>query len=425
MGNISGPRETTPETQPTQGVYFSRETITRIIHSLVPGCRVVAIDSLEHGKSFNNRIYFLNIFVPDDLDLHGLNSGTVNDLVLKLSGKFFDQAKSENEVSCLALLEYLVPEIPSPRVFAWSDSKGFIVHKLTVMGALATKKFDVNYKADGQIQGWILMTRLSGIPLSTVNLDTDKLKVVGEQLADIVYRCRQSLPAWASARNLEYQFLHRKKQDSNSLVVAALCIASSSNMPGFDVKYFEPIISLLQYYRVRLETQLQKLQELDIFAGNKYLIHPLREFIAMQLPKVGISNEKNLFLFTHYDLSPRNTLISTDQAKITGIIDFDFSGFFPELDEFVNDSTANKGNCPDTFYKAYLGRLEACGMNTPRNGIKDQLWRETTLLSRLENNIAPWWLENVAPENRSQHSEDLRKSKEIVLETIQLLGASF
>jgi hypothetical protein len=39
----------------------------------------------------------------------------------------------------------------------------------------------------------------------------------------------------------------------------------------------------------------------------------------------------------------------------------------------------------------------------------------------LEDNIAPWWLENVAPENRNQHSEDLQKAKEIVLDTIQLL----
>lgn len=424
MENTSGPRETTPETHPTHGVYFSSETIISIINILIPGCNILAIDPLEHGKSFNNRIYFLKIYVPNNLLLHGLKNGAVNDLVLKLNGKFFDQTKSENEVSCLSLLEYFVPEIPSPRVLAWSDSKNFVIHKLSVAGTLATKELDINSEADGQLQGWILMTRLPGVPLSTLNLDTDKLKIVGERLADMVYRWRQSLPAWATAGNLECGLPDGKKQDPTSLEVAGLRIASSSNMPGFGVKAFEPIISQLQYYRVRLETRLQKLQELDVFAGNRHLNPLIKEFIAIQLPKLGISNEKNRFLFTHYDLSPRNVLVSADHTNITGIIDFEFSGFFPELDEFVNDSVANEGDWPDAFYEAYLSRLEACGMSTPRKGFKDQYWREATSLSRLEDNIAPWWLENVAPENKNQHLEDLQKSEQIILEAIQLLGAS-
>lgn len=423
MESPSGPRETTPQTHPTYGVYFSRETITSIIGCLVPGCSILVIEPLEYGKSFNNRIYFLKIYVPDDLLLHGLKNGAVNDLVLKLNGKFFDQTKSENEVSCLSLLEYFVPEIPSPRVLAWSDSKNFVIHRLTVTGTLATKEFDLNPEADGQLQGWILMTRLPGVALSTLDLDTDKLKVVGERLADMVYRWRQSLPAWATAGNLECGLPHGKERDPDSLEVAGLRIASSSYMPGFGVKFFEPIVSQLQYYRVRLETRLQKLQELDIFAGNKHLIPLISEFIATQLPKLGISNERSRFLFTHYDLSPRNILMSADHTKITGIIDFEFSGFFPELDEFVNDSVANEGDWPDAVYEAYLSRLEACRMNTPRKGIKNQCWREALSLSRLEDNIAPWWLENVAPENKTQHSADLQKSKKIVLEAIQLLGA--
>lgn len=95
------------------------------------------------------------------------------------------------------------------------------------------------------------------------------------------------------------------------------------------------------------------------------------------------------------------------------------------MDEFVNDSVANEGDWPDAFYEAYLSRLEACGMNTSRNGTKDQHWREATALSRLEDNIAPWWLENVATDNKSQYLDDLQKSNEIVLEAIQLLGAGF
>ncbi|KAE8141549.1 hypothetical protein BDV38DRAFT_296227 [Aspergillus pseudotamarii] len=423
MESTIGSRETTPETHPTQGVYFSRKTIVGIIDALIPGCNILAIDPLPHGKSFNNRIYFLKIYVPEDLLVHGLKHGAVNDLVLKLNGKFFDQTKSENEVSCLSLLEYFVPEIPSPRILAWSDGKNSIIHRLTSAGTLAKKEFEVNSEADGQLQGWILMTRLPGVPLSTLKLDTDKLKVVGEQLADIVYHWRESLPTWASAGNLECGIPHTMGEAPNSVEVAGLRIASSSYMPGFGVKVVEPIISQLQYYRVRLEARLQRLQELDIFAENRPLIAPIRAFIAIKLPQLEICNETSRFLFTHYDLSPRNVLMSADHTRITGIIDFEFSGFFPELDEFVNDTVANEGDWPDAFYEAYLSRLEACGMKTSRKGIKEQCWREATSLSRLEDNIAPWWLENLTPEDRNQHSEDLQKSKKVVLEAIQLLGA--
>ncbi|KAL4907187.1 hypothetical protein BDW74DRAFT_148726 [Aspergillus multicolor] len=287
------------------------------------------------------------------------------------------------------------------------------------------------------------MTRVPGVPLSTVDLDTDRLRVVGEQLADMVYRWRQLLPAWASAGNLKCGLgiadgneNHSPDLDSNAfeVAVAGLHIASSSNMPGFGVNVVDPLTSHLQYYRTRLETRLQKLQGLDIFAGNRDVIPALRDFITAHLPKLGITSsaEQTRFFFTHYDLSPRNVLVSSasgsasasaDHTKITGIIDFEFSGFFRELDEFVNDAVANKGDWPDAFYDAYLGRLEACGLNTPRKGIKAQHWREATSLARLEDSIAPWWLENVPPEHRDQHKDELRKTKEAVLEALRLLGA--
>ncbi|GKZ27062.1 hypothetical protein AbraCBS73388_003700 [Aspergillus brasiliensis] len=141
----------------------------------------------------------------------------------------------------------------------------------------------------------------------------------------MVYRWRQSLPAWATAGNLKCSLPHGKKnQDAKAVEVAGLHIASSSYMPGFGVNFVEPITTQLQYYR----------------------------------------------------------------------------GSSLNWDEFVNYSVANEGDWPDAFYEAYLSKLEACGMNTPRKGIKEQYWREATSLARLEDNIAPWWLENVAPGNK-------------------------
>ncbi|OJJ67768.1 hypothetical protein ASPBRDRAFT_661134 [Aspergillus brasiliensis CBS 101740] len=405
MESPSGQRETTPETHPTQGVYLSSETITHIINTLVPGCQILAIDPLEHGRSFNNRIYFFE-------------DTSVNDLVLKLNGKFFDQTKSENEVSGLSLFEYFAPEIPAPRVLAWSDSKNFVIHKLTVAGTVTTKELDISSEDDGQLQGWILMTRLPGIPLSTLNLDTETdLTAVAEQLADMVYRWRQSLPAWATAGNLKCSLPlphGTKNQDAKSVEVAGLHISSSSYMPGFVVNLtVEPITTQLQYYRVRLETRLQKLQELDVFSENRDLIPRIQKFITIQLPKLGISKEqKHFFLHTLRPFSPqRLDFVGRPHEDLLVSLTLNSQGSSLNWDEFVNYSVANEGDWPDAFYEAYLSRLEACGMNTPRKGIEEQYWREATSLARLEDNIAPWWLENVAHGNKDPNTRRTYRSQ--------------
>ena len=112
------------------------------------------------------------------------------------------------------------------------------------------------------------------------------------------------------------------------------------------------------------------------------------------------------FLFTHYDLSPRNTLVSFPDSttsttctctshvspKITGIIDFEFAGFFPPSHEFVNDYVDNGGDWPEQVYSSYLARLEELGVPTPRRGIDERLWKLEHQLGILLDNIAPWWL---------------------------------
>ncbi|KAJ5358659.1 uncharacterized protein N7496_011072 [Penicillium cataractarum] len=291
-------------------------------------------------------------------------------------------------------------------------------------GALAKGEIRFDSKLDGQCNGWILMTRFPGVPLSTLSLSTDKLKTIDEQLANIVFRWREGLPVWKVTGNLECGISDEKPSSLDSLEIFGLRIIPSSTMPAFGVKFDEPIINGLQYYRVKLEARLRKLQELEIFKGNRHLIHSIREFIAVRLPQLGICNLQSQFVFTRYDLSPHNVFISVDATEISGVFDFEFSGFFPELDEFVNDAVDNEGDWPDILYEAYLNRLEACGMRTPRRGIEERLWREATARSRLGGNIAPWWLEDLVPSERMELEEDVLKSEKIVLEAMQLLDQS-
>lgn len=423
MEHMQGSRDTTPKSHPTYGVRLSNEEIGCILECLIPGCDVLDINRLASGKSFNNRIYFLKVYVPKGLPLRGLNEGTVNDLVLKLNGRFFDQSKSENEVSCLSLLDAFVPEIPCPRVIAWSDSQSSIVHRLAPNGALSRCELRLGSEISGQYRGWILMTRVPGIPLSTLSLSAEELKTIGEQLADLVFRWREGLPAWTVAGNFECTITHEKSQCLNCIEISGLRIRPSSNMPGFGIRTTEAIINELQYYRVKLKTRLQTLQELEVFERNRHLIDPIREFITVRLPQLEMCNRQSPFVFTHYDLAPRNLLISVETAQITGIVDFEFSGVFPEFDEYVESGN----EFPDEFYKAYLDRLEEHGLRTPRKGIEEQLWKEVLALSQLEEHIAPWWLENsenLAEDEKIELLEGLRKSENLVLEAMQVLGQS-
>ncbi|KAJ5815455.1 hypothetical protein N7474_007232 [Penicillium riverlandense] len=417
-------REYTPENHPTCGVHLSNETITEILEFLIPGCIILSITPLEHGKSFNNRIIFIKIEVPYDYLIAGLRNESVNELVLKLNGQFFDLSKSLNEVSCLSLLRALIPEVPSPNVLAWSSTKSSIIHRFTPQGIPERKILQLRSEDLEQHHEWILMTTVPGNPLPNFDLGKEELKTIGRQLADIVFGWRTRLPISATAGNLYCKASNERTQALNCFEIAGLQIAPSSSMAGFDVEVLEPITNMIQYYRLKLETRLRKLQDLDVFKKNAYLIPIIRQFIAARLPQLEICKGEDHFTFTHNDLSPRNILVSLDPTRITGVIDFEFSGFFPELDEFVNDAVCNEGDWPAALYEAYLDRLEECGMKTPRNGVNERLWKEATMLARLEENIAPWWLENISPSDQNDLSEELVRPGKMVLEAIRLLHSA-
>jgi hypothetical protein len=55
----------TPPHHPTHNVRFSSETIHTIISTACPGQSLLSIETLPSGKSFNNRIYFVDVGLKD------------------------------------------------------------------------------------------------------------------------------------------------------------------------------------------------------------------------------------------------------------------------------------------------------------------------------------------------------------------------
>lgn len=93
----------TPPHHPTYNVHLSAETIHKIVSAACPG-QSLSFEPLSSGKSFNNRIYFLEVENAEE-------GAQKQSLVLKVSGQFFRPDKVQNEVSCLMLVtqqDYLV-----------------------------------------------------------------------------------------------------------------------------------------------------------------------------------------------------------------------------------------------------------------------------------------------------------------------------
>ena len=105
-------------------------------------------------------------------------------------------------------------------------------------------------------------------------------------------------------------------------------------------------------------------------------------------------------VFTHYDLSDRNILVDPNMSPlcISGIVDWEYSGFFSPFDEYLlaseeifalDDATDEKAPGFTTLFLADLERLK---ISTPKSSVFEKHWEEVRLLDKLHEHIAPWWL---------------------------------
>ena len=141
----------------------------------------------------------------------------------------------------------------------------------------------------------------------------------------------------------------------------------------------------------------------------------LKDFVQSTLPRLPVMRcdaRALSSLFTHNDLSDRNLLVvrrSRDKehdeesgVHLSGIIDWEFSGFFPPFDEYLSASEEMFGESSEGYSEAALQNsvytrdllyeLEKRGIDTPRVGFIQEHWEEAQLLHQLRENIAPWWL---------------------------------
>ena len=382
----------TPPHHPTHGVHLSNETLSAIVHCSLPHPPIkFTVSQLPHGMSFNNRIYLI-----DSED----SPGTSRSYILKVNGKFFGPGKVENEVSCLLLLNHFCPDVPVPRLIAWTTNGSDVVRFDTSKGRAAITTTYL-FEQD-KISGWILMTRLPGSPVDPSRLSSQKMSDLSKQLAQIVLSWQQHIPKSTYCGNLQFsantdvETAYRLyKLDASTGPDFHVC-----GLLGLGIDSSPSIDSLLSYWQTKLSHSIRELSTKSPFAANRAPNLPqLQEFVHSSLPSLFVFREEcEGFTFVHTDLAPQNVLVSGDPPTITGIIDFEFSGFFPSIEEFVPEWVAHEkgsgGDWPTYLYKTMLQELEGSGILTPLRlqSSNTNAWKELKCLSRLETYIAPWWL---------------------------------
>ena len=422
---VDEPRPQTPPHHPIHGVHMSTGTIEHLISQGFPDSKLISVTQLESGRSYNNRIYYLKIHCSSRKAEPGPLAGFEQELVLKVNGRFFGASKVQNEVACLQLLESYCPDVPAPRPLAWSEDGVNMTIRSNTSGTWDTREIPTQQKDK---VGWILITRLTGEPLSMLQLDEATMMDLAQQLAHHVASWRRDIPSQAHCGNL--RFCHGEyvnmpaditPEDYPALVIRGLL--------SEDIKLREGITSVGGYYKVKLEDRLRLLETSETHAQNRSLIPLLRTFMEQTLPKLtldGNSSKDGIptdqFVFTHYDLSPRNILISGQSPRITGIVDFEFSGFFSPLEEFLNDYVGNRGDWPKEIYNAYLAGLEQNGVATPAKSIASLHWKQAYGLEKLVDNIAPWWLPG--EHEGADLAAELKKAEATVREMLEKLEAA-
>ncbi|PNY22501.1 Uncharacterized protein TCAP_07118 [Tolypocladium capitatum] len=390
-------RPPTPPHHPTAGVVVLREEVENIADCGFPGTELVSVAELPSGKSYNNRIYFLTLRHPSDEASSNSVARPEQEVVLKVNGRFFGAHKVQNEVACLQLLRAHCPDVPTPRALAWSEDG----HVATFATPFKTGTISLNEILGLNSHplghgGWILMTRVMGDPIASANMDEATMKELAGQLGDIVTSWRRNIPAQPHCGNIRLPHDGVEAGDIPTVTSSALEIRGVLQ-EGIDVA--EPITNANDYYRIKLTDKLRELETSHTYTPNRSLAAPIRAFVAEKLPHLQLTGPSvnegtspDQHIFTHYDLSPRNVLVSGQPPRITGLVDFEFAGFFPPVEEFLNDYIGNAGDWPQAFYNAYLERLEQNCIATPLKSFDADTWNLNCWLETLLGCIAPWEL---------------------------------
>ncbi|OAG37346.1 hypothetical protein AYO21_08423 [Fonsecaea monophora] len=463
----------TPRSNPNYDVYFSDEKIKTVVERCLPVVKreQMIIEHLPSGKSFNNRIYFVNLTEPvrtsrpewkgNEVDVTKTTTQIQSSfLVLKIAGHPFGRNKVQNEVASLLLLEKHCSSMPAPKLLAWSDDgkkvrtpqypRGFRDTEPKNIPVLALKAEDgtpiEDVRKDTEGQGWILMTREPGRPLHPDELLGDAGDELMRQIAAYVATWRNDMPPAKAIGNLRIV-------GSNSTPQPAAVLYDKAILPGYEVHIDglitnnsppSPLTTSEKYHAFVLKNSLKRLKDGKLYDHTSDEVHELVKRMADQtLPKLPLFRYGiEPMIFTHDDLSTRNVLVSPDGSggvKVSAIIDFEFAGFFPKEEEFAGTLQNDQEEWPLRKYAVFLSELkhsdalpENLALNIPPSSsignatdkcfeFGTSEFQQAVLLLRTTINTAPWWIKEEKGYNKEQLQEEMEAAKVRVEKAVKWL----
>ncbi|KPI40382.1 uncharacterized protein AB675_7476 [Cyphellophora attinorum] len=463
---------TTPPHHPTHNVHLTDQQLEAIISTVLPSHAIINASAFTHGHSFNNRIYFLDL-------TDSLHTNTIShELVLRVSGHYFNHRKVENEVGWLLRFREFCPSVPVPEVVAWSTDGA----KIETLDRGFLKVTGRRKKVlQGVKHGWVLQTRLPGRRLTIEDLDGIHGDAILRQLAEHMATWRtveMGLPwgtgSWSSpggggariGNQCLFTAAHGKSpgifwrpKDSRmdlwrGFVTGGLLLTHRQDTGH------EGLRTWAEYYQFVLDDQIAHMMTAAELSGLRAMIDDrvtaLRERLA-HLP--FLDNASNIMKFTHMDFAPRNILISTDDTtassppQVTGILDFEFSALLPAPSEFLNSLVNQSGDWQTRHYNALLSHLRAIEKTltpapgdpsiTPRSICISVMeppaapcidpdrceceyhnFEKLKVLEAVVANVAPWYITQVSHIGKERELEaECAKAANVVLDGVERLLA--
>ncbi len=196
-------RPQTPPHEPKYGVHVATKTIKAVIEVGFPGAKLISIEPLQLYQSYNNRIYFLKVGRTGDSSLFANTEESERELVLKANGRFFGADKIQNEVGWLQIMKHYCSEIPTPQALAWSEEGSNV--EVAAPTAFEQKRFTLSIDPEDNTHGgWMLLTRLPGSPLFSLELDEPSMLDIAKQLGSMVASWRRVIPPQRYIGNIQF-----------------------------------------------------------------------------------------------------------------------------------------------------------------------------------------------------------------------------
>ena len=387
FASMAGARPPTPPHLPTYKVHLSEQRIQVIINTLFPQSKVIKIKQLESGKSYNNRIYFIDI--EESIEPSTEQSNATTSLILKLAGHFFDYRKIENELGCLLLLRKHCPDLPVPEPFAWSANGATIE---TVGGV----KIEAGGSERFSDHAWILMSKLEGKVLTCADLDSKYGNGLLKQLAGYLTMWRTRVPQSPVWGNLAFQ--PDRKLEESGKTFTDLMNDKTFLIDGYLFNnFYWPNTSL--FYSTLARDKLSQMRRESHFGRTKSAhADEWEEWADKELPRYPLCQGRSCVL-THLDFSPRNILTAHRDGvlMVSGIIDIEFMSFAPPEEEFLNAMVRQEGDWEDRHWQIILREMSKLGQQVPPTpGVsKEQCyndieWKQARIIAKTIDRIAPW-----------------------------------